>query len=129
MIEVSADSRFLYPLVVVWILLPVVTLAAAWVQLLRAPAKIPDALPAPFVPLMIMSVSYFLFILGLFAVDLVGPDYSERRFVTIYAHLVLVVVVTVWGTIAGQRIRVALFASGTLTAGLWGYLAVVSAVV
>jgi hypothetical protein len=83
----------------------------------------------PAVVLLLTSMSYLLLLSGLFTQEVIGPDYSPRRFATIYCNLALMILAIGWSAVYRLPVRRPLIVTTTLLAAAWAYLAVVSSAV
>jgi hypothetical protein len=98
-----------------------------WRAITASGAVRPVAIPR--VLLTLESLSYVWFLALLFFRGVIGPDYSDLRFRTIYVNLVCMVGIGVVGCLRGGRARAPLlWAAGALVA-LWTYAVIVSSVV
>jgi len=111
------------------VLVPSVTLFLVWLRLARTRGSNILKDRAILVPMLVITGSCSLFLLGLANQQFIGPDYSTRRIVTIYLNLALCILMA-----AVPFFRRLAFAGGLLIASaivalVWFYLAVISAVV
>lgn len=127
MIVIQADDRLWY-CVVGLIVSPMIPLGIGWVRLLRARQAGRLDSGWTVAQLLVTSASYSLIVLGLFAPNVLGADYSARRFATIHVNLAVTLVVTVAGPILAKEVRLETLASGVLTTALWIYIRIVSSV-
>ncbi len=80
-------------------------------------------------PLLVATLSCLLFFVGLFYQPAIGPDYSHRRFVTIYVNLAMALLMAITALFGKHGLRGLLALSAGAVALVWLYLAVVSSVV
>lgn len=78
------------------------------------------------IPLVLLSASYLELLLGLLVRNLIGPDYSDRRAITIDVNIVVALATTLWLAFRGHPARVPGNAFGLLVTLGWLYLALVS---
>jgi hypothetical protein len=83
----------------------------------------------PRVLLTLESVSYLWFLVLLFFARVIGPDYSDLRFRTIYANAAGMLGIGVVAGLRGGQARVPLLWAAGLLLVLWLYAASVSSVV
>lgn len=83
----------------------------------------------PTVMLVLTTASYLLLISSLFTQQIIGPDYSPRRFATIYSNLVLMILAVGWSAVDRFPVRQELIVTTTLVGVSWVYVAVVSSAV
>ena len=110
--------------------LPILPLLVAW-QRLRETGPIESTTP----PLRIRietiatTLSFVLLLAGMIWSPVLGPDYSRRRFATMYGNLAVVALVCVASLVGPRRHRLSLSIASAIVALEWIYLAVVNSVV
>lgn len=112
-----------------WIALPIFPIVATWGQFSWVRKSGAAIAPEPAVLLLLVTISYFWILAGLVFNAGFGPDYSSRRFATIWINLGVMTCLAVWALIRGQRLRWLLVVSCVLTASVWLYAAMISVVV
>jgi hypothetical protein len=130
----NRESRAMNVVVVIYILLfviPGLPLLMTWHQALTRGDSF-SSLPALTcrLPLFFTTASFLLFFFGLFAKSAIGPDYSDRRFMTIWSNLALAIVMLVL-SLRGKKspYRTRLATAAAAVALVWLYAWAVSAVV
>jgi|SRR6266508_4634125 len=124
----GTPEMIMYLAVVLLLALPVCPLALAWGRLIRMSRSSVQLGAAPTL-LLVMTTSYLLLLLGLVLKNILGPDYSTRRFATIYLNLTVMLMITLWTSLKGSPLRSLLIVVSALLTALWAYLAIVSSVV
>ncbi len=104
-----------------------VPLLLAW-RRAAAPAQQGNASLAKPV-LVVVTLSFLLFICGLVWKPLLGADYTSRRYTTIYLNLAIMVICTAAAIVRGRQHRTAVATSAAIIALEWLYVAAVSSVV
>ena len=112
-----------------FLVLPAVPIALGWRRVVRLRALGERVNPLAPGILALVTCSQGLLMAGLISADVVGPDYSERRYATILVNLGVMAVATVLAAIAGGRLRGPLVASCAWVTCSWLYLCAVSSVV
>jgi hypothetical protein len=115
---------------VVLVSVPLLPLLLAWWRLLaRGDSTIAPNFSTETLPLLVASLSFALFFAGLLFRQVFGPDYSTRRFTTIYLNFAVTSLMVIL-SLRGKHSRSALIAvAAGMVALVWLYLAVVSSVV
>jgi hypothetical protein len=109
------------------IALPIVPLGLSWYRLLRPSAG--GATRFEHVVLLLATFSQTFLIVGLFSAAVLGSDYSDRRYATIFINLLPMLALTVAVVIAGRRLRWPLLVACAWITCSWGYVLAVSSVV
>lgn len=112
-----------------WIVLPILPIAITWWQLFRLNKSGVTIAPEPAAILLLVTISYSWILVGLVFTAAIGPDYSSRRFTTIWINLGITACLAIWALIRGQRLKWLLLVSCALTASVWLYTAMISTVV
>src|SRR5262245_44094769 len=116
------DSRGF--LLLVPVLVVAVQIAAGWRQLRAAPR-----IDAAWV-LGLVGVSLVWLTLGAFApLPALGANFSTRRYVTIGAHVAMLVVLAIYAGVRGRELRRRLLVADLGTLALWLYAGAVSSAV
>jgi hypothetical protein len=112
------------------ILLPLVPLLMAWQRSAHAASsELASSLSRARIEAAIITISFMLLLSGLFWKFIIGPDYSQRRFVTIYGNLGVLLVVCVASFFGARRVKMPLVMASIIVAIEWAYVAVASSVV
>lgn len=119
-------ERGLYAIVILLLASPVVLLSAAWDRVLsrRFPVDRRDR-----VLLTAITLSYLLMLSGLAFQEVLGSDYSLRRFVTLYANLILMAVIAGWATLRKGSLGGLMSLLSMLMVLVWLYATIVSSLV
>lgn len=119
-------ERAVYVIVVVLLASPLIPLTLAWRGVLTK-RFLGDRRDPVF--LIVTTLSYLLMVSSLAFHGLVGPDYSSRRYLTIYANLLLMVAVAIWTTIRRGSLAALMPLISALVALVWAYALMVSSAV
>jgi hypothetical protein len=118
---------------VVLALVPGLPLLFAWYQTVAAQTgpSMAKHRTVSAVSLVLLTMSYTLIIMGMFYGKVIGEDYSNRRFATIWTNLAIAISVSFLGLILkkGTKGPFAIEIAGGALAGVWLYLAWISSVV
>lgn len=96
----------------------------AWVAWLRSPKN-----RLVMVVLVVLTTSYLLLVLGLAVRNVIGPDYSPRRSLTIETNTWVTLATLPFSAFRGQPQRGSLLIFGVLLTLAWLYMGVVSVAV
>ncbi len=124
----GTPEMIMYLAVVLLLALPVCPLALAWGRLIRMSRSSVQLGAAPTL-LLVMTTSYLLLLLGLVLKNILGPDYSTRRFATIYLNLTVMLMITLWTSLKGSPLRSLLIVVSALLTALCAYFAILISVV
>ncbi|MBO0720794.1 MAG: hypothetical protein J2P41_08225 [Blastocatellia bacterium] len=114
---------------VVLAILPAIPLLITW-QCLRETGTIESlAFLRVSVEAVLTTLSFILLLAGLIWNQILGPDYSRRRFLMIYANLAVVAVVCLASLLGSRRYKLPLGVASFIVALEWIYLAVINSVV
>src|ERR1041384_4449619 len=117
----------LYMAVMLWMCLPVIPISMTWVTIRRRS----DALETDSLAIAVagvITVSYLLLALGMFWANVIGRDYTTRRYVTIWLNVIALIAV---GFAGASRSKIQLWSvmSSILVITCWLYLGVIGSVV
>jgi len=119
-------KRAVFAAMVVILASPLVPLYLAWRRVLATRFL---AGRRDHVLLTVIMISYLVMIGSLAFRDVVGADYSLRRYVTIYANLILMVVIAVWTMLRRGSLGALMPLVSALVAMVWAYALIVSSAV
>jgi len=128
MVEDESSRLLIHALVLVLVLAPAVPIGMSWVVLARTPTEAPGR-RVHLALLAVLTLSQLLLVAGLLRGEVLGPDYSPRRYTTIYVNLVAMVIATVVAARTDSRVRRELFTAAASLTCAWVYVAAVSSVV
>ncbi|MCU1304997.1 MAG: hypothetical protein JWQ87_5281 [Candidatus Sulfotelmatobacter sp.] len=115
--------------VLLLVIVPAVPIAIAWYKATQQSDGPHFRISRNLIPLCITTLSFIWLLIGLYRGAIIGPDYSDLRFVVIYANLAAVVVSLVMAAFIKSPVKVPLALSASVVAVEWLYCAVVSSVV
>jgi hypothetical protein len=99
--------------------------AAAWYRVVRTPSV--EARTRLWFWLSLSSLSYIWLLSGLLAPDVIGAEYSRRRFATIWINIGGSLLLLGWALTRIPTAKKLLVAFGITLAVAWGYVLLVSA--
>lgn len=107
---------------VVLVLIPTVPLLLAW-RVLLIQHDSPPSSPGLTLKssLLVTTASCLLFLSGLFFPPVIGPDYSNRRFATIWVNLGVVLLVVILSLRVKNRLKIAVAIAAGAVALVWLY--------
>lgn len=125
--SVTAAAVAAYVGAVILLLLPAVLGVVAW----RARYGVPRGrrLLASLTQMLLLSASYLCLIFMVVAKDVVGPDYSSRRFELIYLNMAAASTCVLWLMLHDMSGRRALMSFAISVVLAWGYIAIVSSAI
>jgi len=116
-------------IVLIFVLVPCVPIAISWRRLATQSAGQVRATHLERVILILVSLSQALLMLGLLSTDVMGHDYSTRRYATVAINFVAMLGATVVTAVAGRRLRLPLTFSAAWVTCTWVYVGALSSVV
>lgn len=124
-------QKFLYVLILVLLTTPILPLGMAWYRVLKGDTKPMSERPGGLAVLLLLlvSASCLYFLLGMFAKDLIGEDYSPRLYAAININLGVMLTATFAVAFLKDRTRIPLLVGTLLVALNWFYMLVVNSVV
>ena len=125
----TLGERAAWAIVTAALVLPAVPIGVSWRRMAKAPALGVLVHPAARSVLVLVTCSQVLLMLGLAARDVVGPDYSTQRSVTIIVNLILMAAATMVALARGGPLRWPLTVSSAWVTTSWFYMLAMSAVV
>ena len=128
MSELSTDKA-LYNLLLLFLALPVVPLAAGWFRFVRSPAGGPVSRVVALVVLVLVTCSQAFLLAGMYDGNVIGPDYSDRRFTAIKINLAAMVLATGLAIAVRRQVGWVGVASAAWVSCSWLYMGAVSSAV
>jgi len=116
-------------MIVLLLALPLAPISRAWYVARKAVGGARGGLQRDGVLLTVVTASYLVILAGLLFREILGVDYSARRFTTILLNLGLLVVVTAWTAVRRGPMGGILPLSAAVVAAVWLYIAAISSVV
>lgn len=122
-------NKITYVVFALLVLVPALPVVRAWMLVLSRKASPSGPLTLGLIlPLLLTTASCLLFLVGLFYQRAIGPDYSNRRFITIYANLGVALLIVLTSLIGRHPLKNAVALAAGAVSVMWLYLAVVSSV-
>ena len=116
-------------LVLLFLAVPTVPIAIAWVRAVRSPAETAGQRGLRVVLLALVTASQAVVLAGLVSSQVIGPDYSPERYSRIYVSLIAMAITTIAAATALKRGRLLLVTAGAWLTLSWLYILAVSSVV
>jgi len=127
----TPGQKFLYVLILVLLTTPILPLGMAWYRVLKGDTEPRSQRPGglALLLLLLVSASCLYFLLGMFAKDLIGEDYSPGLYAAININLGVMLTATFAVAFLKDRTRIPLLIGALLVALNWFYMLVVNSVV
>ena len=127
----SPQQRVAYFAVLLTLLAPTLPLGFGWRRLLKGNTEPAGQQPGGFALLLLLliSASFLYLLMGLFAMDLIGEDYSPRLYAAININLGVMLTATFAAAFIKDRTRIPVLIGALLVALGWFYVLVVNSVV
>jgi len=116
-------------IIFLFVVLPCLPIGISWRRLVTQSADQARATRLERVILTLVSLSQLLLMFGLLSTDVIGHDYSTRRYSTVAVNFVAMLGATVVTAIAGRRLRLPLTFSAAWVTCTWAYVGALSSVV
>jgi cytochrome bd-type quinol oxidase subunit 2 len=116
-------------IILLFIVLPIVPIGISWRRLMTQSAVQVRATRLERAVLILVTLSQLLLMSALVSTDVLGHDYSDRRYATIAINFVAMLGATVAAAIAGRRVRSPLVFSAAWLTCSWAYVAMVNSAV
>ena len=114
-----------FTIIWIWVLSPSLPIAAAWKTLHRSTEGRLEVATY----LILATLSYCWFLLGLLFQQAIGPDYSPQRSVVTLANLGAMLILAIWAAVRGRDFKRRLLVVSLVNASVWFYVLAISSAV